>query len=70
MSRLMRKGIGAGGFNADAGGGVAVGAGAGGAAAGAEDRAATSTYFGLGTKISLGDFICAVRTGVVRGASE
>ena len=70
MSRLMRGGIRARGFSTDTGVGVAASARAGGAAAGAGDGAATGTDFGMGTQISLGDFIRAVRTGVVRGASE
>ena len=49
MSRPMRGEIGAGGFNADAGGVVDAGAGASGAAAGAGDGAATGTDFGMGT---------------------
>ena len=49
MSRLTRGGIGAGGFNTDAGGVVDVGAGASGAAAGAGDSAAPGTDFGIGT---------------------
>ena len=49
MSRPMRGGIGAGGFNTDAGGVVDASAGASGAAAGAGDGAATGTDFGIGT---------------------
>ena len=44
-----RGGIGAGGFNTDAGGVVDAGAGTSGAAAGAEDGAETGTDFGMGT---------------------
>ena len=43
------RGIGAGGFNTDAGGVVDTGAGASGAAAGAGDSAATGTDSGIGT---------------------
>ena len=48
MSRKTRGGIGAEGFNTDAGGVVDAGAGASGAAAGAGDSAATGTDFGIG----------------------
>ena len=49
MSRPKRGGIGAGGFNTDAGGVVDAGAGASGAAAGAGDSTATGTDSGIGT---------------------
>ena len=62
--------IGTGGFNTDAGGVVKAGAGASGAAARAGGGAATGTDFGIGSKVSHGGFIRAVRAGVVHGASE
>ena len=68
MSRPTRGGIGAGGFNTDAGGVVDAGAGASGAAAGAGDSAATGTDSDMGTWVSLGGFIRAVRAGVVHVA--
>ena len=49
LSRPTRGGIGAGGFNTDAGGVVGVGVGACGAVDGARDGAATGTDFDMGT---------------------
>ena len=49
MSRPTRGGIGAGGFNTDAGGVIDAGAGTSRAVASAGDGAATGRYFGIGT---------------------